>query len=82
MNPNQIAQQLVARITSTITAIITRPVGTVLQWAVWRTGTVVILMTASVVLPPIAPTRIRPHGDITKLIYIAGILALMKHAGR
>ena len=78
MDANAIAQQITARINNAISGLLTRPIATLVQFAVWATGTVVLLMTASVVLSPLAPAYIRPHGDVTKLIYVAGILYLMR----
>lgn len=71
-----------SRITAQITAFIASAIESPLSFLLWLIGTVAIISVACTVLAPLAPTLIKPAGDVQRWVYIAGFVWLMKGAGR
>ena len=74
MDTNKIA----AQITGFLTWMVTNPLGFLL----WVIGSIAILAVASTMLAPIFPQVFRPYGDLTRWVYVAWFLYLMRGAGR
>jgi hypothetical protein len=70
------------KLAATITGFVTWAIGNPFGFLLWLVGCVAILAVSATILAPFAPQFIRPAGDINKWVYVAGFLALMKHAGR
>lgn len=70
------------RLAATITGFVTWAISNPFAFLLWLVGSIAIVAVACTILAPLAPQFIRPAGDINKWVYVAGFLALMKHAGR
>ena len=70
------------KLAATITGFVTWAISSPCAFLLWIIGTVAIVAVACTILAPLAPQFIRPMGDVTKWVYVAGFLWLMKGAGR
>ena len=70
------------KLAATITGFVTWAISSPFAFLLWVIGTVAIVAVACTILAPLLPQFIRPMGDVQKWVYVAGFLALMKHAGR
>lgn len=66
------------QITAKVSGFISWALGDPLGFLLWLAKAYVVIALATIVLAPFAPGLIRPHGDVTKLIYIAGIVWLLR----
>lgn len=74
MDAKKIADQIVGL----LSWIVTNPFGFLL----WIIGTIAIIAMTSTMLAPLMPSVFRPMGDVSRWVYVAGFLYLMRGAGR